>query len=347
MTPAQSSPIRVGLIRCDTHGAYYGALMAAHDPLRLQSPLAAGATGHYSWQSGGAHFYFYTNYSDPRQMTVEAVDGFHLARVWDEHEDAAECLAAVFDEPPLVCNSVDEVSDDVDLVFIADCNGDGSDHLQLARPGLEKGVATFVDKPLAFTTDEARTIVELAANHGAPFASASILQALPGAAQFSNRLAEVGELQFGTIQGGGLTLAGQIHTIGLALRIFGDGVVGVRAMGEGEDPETIHLDYGSQPGRPVRGVTLSCDVGAVWHCAFHVSAYGPAGAIHSPPLGDFVFPFGAAAILRDVRNVVREGNAATYLPQMLEAIAIAEAARQSHVTRERIAPGFAGHRSDL
>ena len=59
MSP-EASPIRVGLIRCDTHGAYYGSLMAPHDPLQLRSPLAAGATAHYSWQSGGAHFYFYT-----------------------------------------------------------------------------------------------------------------------------------------------------------------------------------------------------------------------------------------------------------------------------------------------
>jgi predicted dehydrogenase len=330
------SPIRVGLIRCDTHGAYYGALMAAHDPLRLRTPLAAGATARYSWQAGGAHFYFYTDYGDPGHMTVDAVDGFRLTRVWDEHADAAECLAAVFDEPPLVCSSAEKVSDDVDLVFIADCNGDGSDHLQLARPGLEKGVATFVDKPLAFTTDEARSIVTLAADNDAALASASILQVLPGVTQFSRRLAEVGELQFGAIQGGGLTLAGQIHTICVALQVFGNGVLGVRAMGAA-GPDTIHLDYGpAREQRPVRGVTLSCDVGAVWHCAFHVSAHGPAGAIHSPPLGDFVFPFGAAAILRQVRDVMNEGKVATFLAQMLEAVAIAEAARQSHATGKRV-----------
>ena len=248
-TSALRPPIRVGLIRCDTHGAYYGALMAPHDPLRLRSPLTAGAPARYSWQTGGAHFYFYTNYADPGQMTVDFVGGFRLARVWDEYPDAAASLAAVFDDPPRVCRSFAEASDDVDLVFIADCNGDGSDHLSLARPGLEKGVATFVDKPLAYTIEEARAIVELAAERGAPFASASILQALPAAAQFGDRLEEVGELQFGTVQGGGLTLAGQIHTVCLALHIFGDGVRGVRAMGDGA-PHTIHLDYGQRPDRP-------------------------------------------------------------------------------------------------
>ena len=50
--------IRVGLIRCDTHGAYYGPLMQEHDPMRLQMPLPIDRPARYSWQHGGAHFYF-------------------------------------------------------------------------------------------------------------------------------------------------------------------------------------------------------------------------------------------------------------------------------------------------
>ena len=38
----------------------------------------------------------------------------------------------------------------MDLVFISDCVGDGSEHLRWAAPGLEKGVPTFVDKPFAY-----------------------------------------------------------------------------------------------------------------------------------------------------------------------------------------------------
>jgi len=330
-----AQPIRVGLIRCDTHGAYYGALMDDHDPLRLQRPLVEGTTGRHSWQTGGAHYYFYTSYADATRMTVDAVDGFSLTKVWDEHPDTAECLAAVFTRPPQVCERFEDVSDDVDLVFIADCNGDGSDHLALARPGLEKGVATFVDKPMAFDLADARQLVATAAGHGAPLASISILRAVPDATRFSHRLEEVGALQFGTVQGGGMSLAGQIHTISLAQHIFGNGIAGVRAMGD-DGPSTIHLDYGGRDDRPVQGVTLSCDVGAVWHCAFHASAYGPAGAIHSPPMGDFVFPFGAAEILRQVREMVRSGRPPALAKDMLEAVAVAQAARQSHRTGQRV-----------
>ena len=325
------APIRVGLIRCDTHGAYYAGLFADHDALRLQRPLSSRQSARYSWQTGGAHFYFYTNYASPAQMTVERVDGFTLARVWDEHRDAAECLASVFHESPRVCDRPEQVSDDVDLVLVADCNGDGGDHLALARPGLRKGVPTFVDKPMAFTTEDALEIVQLAEGHAAPLCSISILRVLPVAARFRSRLPEVGPLQFGTIQGGGTTLAGHIHAVSLAQLLFGGGVKSVRCMGETE-LHTFHLDYGDRPDRPARGVTVSCDVGTPWHCAFHASAYGPGGAVHSPPMSDFDFPFGAADILRKVRGMVHANASPPILRDAVEAVAIAETARRAQAS---------------
>ena len=330
-----SDPIRVGLIRCDTHGAYYAALCARHDPLRLQQPLPPDRPGHYSWQHGGAHFYFYTHYADPRQMSVDFVEGFRLARVWDEDRAVAECLAAVFADEPEVCDDFAAVSDDVDLVFVADCNGDGSDHLELARPGLEKGVATFVDKPLALTGADARALIRLADAHGAPLTSISILRALPKAELFARRLAEVGEVQFGSVQGGGTAMAGHVHAASLALGLFGNGVESVRAMGETE-LQTVHLGYGDRADRPRRGVALNCDVGAVWHCAFHASAYGSQGAIHSPPLSDWDFPFGAAAILRIVKEMVQTRRSPAIIGDMLEAVAICEAAREAQATGEPV-----------
>ena len=323
-----NNPIRVGLIRCDTHGAYYAGLFAPHDPLRLQHPLKPGQPSHYSWQTGGAHFYFYTHYADPAKMTVESVDGFTLARVWDEHRDAAECLAGIFGENVIVCDSPEQVSDNVDLLFIADCNGDGSDHLELARPGLEKGVATFVDKPMAYSTDDARRLLRLAEEHDTPLASSSILRLLPKATHFRSRLPEVGELHFGSVQGGGTALAGHIHAASLVQHVFGTGVECVRCMGDTE-LHTFHLDYGERADRPLRGVTISCDVGTPWHCAFYASAYGPGGAVHSPPMGDYDFPFGAAAILRSVRDMVRTRTSSPILGDMVEAVAICEAARRA------------------
>jgi hypothetical protein len=151
--------------------------------------------------------------------------------------------------------------------------------------------------------------------------------------QFRNRLPEVGHLEFGSVQGGGTHMAGHIHAIVLALTVFGGGVQ--RIYSTGPNPlDIIHLDYGLQPNRPTAGVTLTCNVGAVWHCALHCTASGPLGAILSAPLNDFVFPFGAAAILRRLIDLVRLGRIPADFANMLEAISIAQAARQAH-TRGR------------
>ena len=80
---ATSKSIRVGLIRCDLHGIYYGALMADHDPLILREKY------------GGAHFYHYNDYNDARRITVETVEGFEIVRVWDEDRKRAERVSEI------------------------------------------------------------------------------------------------------------------------------------------------------------------------------------------------------------------------------------------------------------
>ena len=103
-------------------------------------------------------------------------------------------------------------------------------------------------------------------------------------------------------------MAGHIHAISLAQHLFGNGVESVASMGD--DPlDYVHLDYGGKPGRPNRGVVLNCDAGPTPHCAMFASAYGPKGAVHSPPIGDYEFPWGAAQNLRLAKELVKRHHA--------------------------------------
>ena len=335
--PAKSRNIRVGLIRCDMHGMYYGALMAKHDPLRLREPLKTRAyvRPRNSWMAGGAHFYFYTAYSDPAKITVPTVDGFEVAKVWDEEREIAEVFADVFLSRPRVCDTFAEVSEGVDLVFIADCNGDGADHLKLATPSLRRGVPTFIDKPFAYTVKDAKALLRLAHQHRAPMMSISILLQLPQAAQFRDRFQELGGPEFGTIKGGGPSMAGHIHAISLACHLFGDGVASVECMGASPLAH-VHLDYGGKAHRPGAGVVLNCDSGGMPHCAFYASAYSAKGVVHSPPFDDWVFPEGAAQILRMIRAMMRQRKAQAPDVSMLELIAVAEAARLAQKRGKRV-----------
>lgn len=306
---------------------YFGPQMQEHDPILFSLPVPIDQPAPYTWMHGGIHYYLYTYYSDPTRMTAPFVDGFEIVKLWDQDRTAAEVAAKIFNSSPKVCESFEQVSDDVDLVFIADCNGDGHDHLKLATPGLKKGIATFVDKPFAHCLTDVLAMLKLSEEHAAPIMSFSILQTVPETRQFAHRLEELGKVHFGTIQGGGIRRAALIHTICIAITVFGSDVESVRAL-TGPNHTSIHLDWGGQPNRPPQGVMINCDSGPAWHCTLYLSAFGPGarGAIHAQGIGDWEFPQGSAEILRLVKKMVETGKPQGPVNQMIEAVAIADAA---------------------
>ncbi len=312
--------IRVGIIRCDLHAIYYGVQMGKHDPYILREPEIGK----------GGYFYFYTMYNHTKLMTVPTVSGFEIVKVWDKERKLAENMSRIFLGKPQVCDTFEEVSDGVDLIFIADCNGDGSDHLMLATPGIRKRVTTFIDKPFAYDIKEAVKIIRLAEKHKVPVMSLSILREVPHATRFKHRFAEVGGANFGVINGGGGTAAGQIHAISLAQHLFGDGVKSVNCMGGNKFPYHAHLSYGGKKERPVRGVVLNLYGGGGPHGAFYACVFGRDGAIHSPAIGDFEFPYGSAGILRKIKRMVQTDRPQVLYDEMLENIAILTAIRVAH-----------------
>lgn len=320
-------PIRVGLIGCDTHGMWFGPQMQKHDPLLFRLPIPLDQKSPYTWMRGGNHYYFYTSYSSPAHMTAPFVEGFKIVKVWDKDRNAAEVAAKIFNSSPKVCDSFEQVSDDVDLVFIADCNWDGHEHLELATPGLKKGIPTFVDKPFAHRMADVVAMLKLAEENDTPIMSLSIIQTLPQTKEFANRLTELDEVNFGTIQGGGTSRAGLIHTICYALAVYGSNVESVRAL-VSQNHTSIYLDWGDQPNRPKQGVMINCDIGRTWHGSMHMSAYGSGGrgAIHNQGVGSWEYPQGSAEILRLVKKMVETGKSQGPVNQLIEAVAIADAA---------------------
>jgi predicted dehydrogenase len=322
--------IRVGMIRCDCHALYYACIMAEHDPFVLRQPVPREQilrTVH-GWQRGGVFKYFYTLFGNPEKMTVDAVDGFEVVKLWDQNRTNAQMIQRILLGRPTICETLDEVTDDVDLVFISDCNGDGSDHLELARPGLLKGIATFADKPFAFSSVDMLDMMRIAKEHDAPLMSLSILRMLPAVNTFMQRRHELGDLQFATIQGGGDSMAGIVHTTALAQNMFGPGVESVRCMGEGP-PTSIRLHFAKGSGGPPWGVMINTDTGDTPNCALYASCYGTKGTIHSPPLDDWEFPHGSVEITRLVKQMVTEKKSPMPDEQMVEIIAAIDAARRS------------------
>src|SRR5438067_6123779 len=61
---------------------------------------------------------------------------------------------------------------------------DGSVHLERARPFIEAGIPTFVDKPFTASLAAARELVHLAAARGTPLFSSSSLRYAPDVAEY-------------------------------------------------------------------------------------------------------------------------------------------------------------------
>jgi len=301
--------------------------MMKHDPILLRESFERNDSRikEHSWLQGSNHYYFYTFYNDPTLMTVPSVSGFEIVKLWDRKRFVAEAMQRLFYNKPVICDDFEEVSDDVDLVMINNCNYDGADNLRFATPGLKKRVPTFVDKPFAHRLADVRAMVKLASKQHTPIMSLSILQCVPAVHAFAKQLSTLGQVHFGTVQGGGTLRGGLIHSTCAALTVFGSGVRQVRAI---KTPKhvSLHLEYGE--GGPSMGVMLNCDAGAAWHGSFHISAFGPGypGAMHSRGFGDWEYPLGAAKILKHIKRMMKTGKAQGAIDQQIEGIAICDAA---------------------
>ena len=90
--------IRLGMVRCDTHGYYFGALMARCDPLLLEK------------YNKIVHFYA-TDWYDPKHIILPTVSDFEIVKCWDAAPARAEELSATFLGTPQVCATMDQMTD--------------------------------------------------------------------------------------------------------------------------------------------------------------------------------------------------------------------------------------------
>lgn len=329
--------IRVGMIRCDVHACWYGLLFAPADERILIEHFPQN------------QYYFYYRHN----LKFGTVPGFELAKVYDpfpphqgitrdasDGRSNAEVLAEIFHGKPKVCETLDEVSDDVDLVFIADCLENGEDHFELATPGLKKGVPTFVDKPFAHTLADVRAMIELAKENDTAVMSASLLRFNPVVDQFKNRFAEIETVGEGFVKGIGLSgLNAVIHGLSLAQHVFGEGVEWVDCMGR-IPLEVVRLHYSpSGDERLPHGidvVVLSSHLMGP-NCGYQCVAFGPrTGSIVSPWINDYNFPLGGKVVLEKCRQLVRTRQPQVPYASMLELFEIVEAARRAQETGVRI-----------
>ncbi len=225
--------------------------------------------------------------------------------------------------------------EDVDAAYIADSSspGDGADHLELARPFLERGIPTFVDKPFAPTLADAKEMVRLAKENNTPLMNASILAHTDVGKHFKRRFDEIGEVGLVIVKGVGPSNSGIVHGLALAQGLVGYGVEWVESIGS-IPQECILCHYPSG----LEAFVISAPIGVFERtCTFHCSAYSKLGVVHCPGICEPEFHTGTRRIVELFRQMIDTGEPPIPYEHILEPIAIIEAARIAQKTGKRVA----------
>jgi predicted dehydrogenase len=183
------------------------------------------------------------------RVTKFWTDGRHD---WPVAADVEKWRAQAVDLGVEPAASLEELLESVDGVMVLAVSG--FRHLELARPSLERGMPTYVDKPLACTLEDAVEIRELAERHNARCYSASSLRFATEHAAI--RAADLGDIVAIDAFGPGELSPGApgllhygVHTIEMVDAIWGPGVKRVSAI---ELPDRHLLDMEYHDGRYAR-----------------------------------------------------------------------------------------------
>lgn len=241
------------------------------------------------------------------------LEGGRITRLWDPNRENAERMARVFGIDT-VCDSYEELAEDVDAGLIGE---DGRfDKLTYARPFLERGLPTYIDKPLALQADEAREICAVAEEHGAPMFSCSGWRFCEGAQRLREQMAEFGgaRLLIGIVSMSKFDVYA-IHPVDTALGLMGAGVAGVANAGDdGRDILRLRWEDGRQ------AVLHMYDRGIAGGRRFIV--YGPNGYAETADFGEIHPP-----LLEQFLQMCRTGAPPVSSEEMIEAAEITEAIR--------------------
>jgi len=317
--PRRTKPIRVGMIRCDDRALWYGAIFDKIDPAAY-AKMAPTLFHHMTWY---AH----------RRIVIRFARGFRLVKLYDRDRKKAQRWSDAFRTKPEVCKTLDEVSDDVDLVFIANDAGDGRDHLRLATPGLKKGVPTFIDRPFARTVKDAKAMIALARRKKTPLLSCSHMRLLPDVLRFKARFPELGALDGGFVMGHGPNPAHVADGIEMGIVLFGDDFRGrvktVQSMGTWP-LEVTHLHFAKpRSKRVLQAVVLNSHAGEARR-SFFAKAISLRMQIDSGDMELSWQPDGGKAVMDALKKMIKTRRPALPYKDMLEVVAVMEAGRRAH-----------------
>ena len=228
---------------------------------------------------------------------------------------AAQCAAYGVE----MVNSPEELIGRVDGVLLE--SDDGRTHLERARPFLEAGIPTFIDKPLPFSLEEGREILHLAKTNAAPLFSASALRFAQEVVAVRQEAGNYGALLGASTyspandqgENPGLIYYG-IHAIEMLYGLMG---VGCKWVSSAYSPQGTVITAEWSDGRvsSLRGTTQGAH-------AYGFTAWCAKAVVHTPVNPGFIY----RELMKRVVEFFRTGIAPVAPEETLETIAFGQAA---------------------
>jgi len=187
------------------------------------------------------------------------MDNVELVMLADTHLENTQQLAAQYQ-----CEATTNYLEMVDKVDAVSVVVPTSVHFDVAQPFLEAGIATLIEKPIAATVDEARKLVDLAAQNEAPFLVGHLERYNPALRAVANKVAEPKYIEvhrLGTFVERATDVDVvtdlMIHDLDLVLSLVDEEPVNVQAIGS--SVITDHVDLANVrltfPGGAVANIT--------------------------------------------------------------------------------------------
>lgn len=277
---------------------------------------------------GGAAFYHARAFSGlvngiaPGQTLPEGWPQFpqrmedaRITVVWDEDRDTAEELARVF--------GIDHVADDYEEVLL---HSEGViiaddvtlNHCRHAPFFLERGIPTFIDKPLAPDAVTAAALIDLAAQHNAPLMSGSALRYAAETQELRENPDIFGKVKLATAVGPNELFFYGIHPLELAHSIMGSGIATVQNIGDTEQ-DIVKIQYHDDR-------ILMLLVSRVIGGKFEITLYGEKGRSRVEVNDSTTY---YANQLRLIAKMTRDKKAPVPIENALEIIRVLKAGKQS------------------
>lgn len=230
-------------------------------------------------------------------------------------------------------HGIDTIVDDpaqmigqIDIALVVDDTGLGAYHGRLARPFIDAGIPTFMDKPMTLDLEEAIELFDLAEQRGSPLTSSSALRYAREIADFQEQLPALGTLSSIVSVGPGDWFNYGVHAVEMYQTIVGTGASWVQRF-PGEQRDIVLVGYDDGPTVVVETLRDAAYV-------FHMVAYGSSGWAQCEVKDSTAF---YTRMMGAVLEMGRSGKAPLSRTQTLEVLAVLHAGERSAETGHRVA----------